>query len=231
MPFSKCSCNNPCTCYFEYDGDRPNTDYTLPYQYGRYSTRKTGSGTAANPFIIEFLDSQEFQVEAGQLRTSSDQVLASNTSASQLGNLNTVDYETPTEIFMAYTLHAVDGIVFPSAHKFWYATAEATFVNNGSAVGTRRIHLQWHPPVGDPDNEFVPYYGGMYNMILAGNTSSGLPAGSEDITLSCSGLIPFINYTSNINFWGPAGSIAIFIQQDTGSSMLVRNAKITLVAI
>lgn len=231
MPFSKCTCNNPCTCFVEYDGDRPNTNYTLPYQYGRYSTRKKGSGTAANPFVIEFLDSEEFRVEAGQIRSGADLIISSNTASVTATGFNTIDYETPNEIFMAYTLHFTDGQFFPSAHKFWFATAEATFVNNSAISGTRKIFIQWHPPVGDPDNQSVPYYGPMTQIVIAGNTSSALPAGTEDITLSCSGLFPFVNYTDNINYWGPGGTVQIGLQQDSGASMIVRNMKFTLVAI
>lgn len=220
---SKCLCNNPCTCYFEYDGDRPNVLYTKPYQYGRYNTRKKGSGTSADPYIVEFLDSEEFQVEAGQARTTGDISLTSATTGITVVGYTTSDYETPNEIFMAFEGHGpADGQFYPSAHKFWFVSAHATFVSNGSASGTRRLAVVWNPPA---DN-----YGPFIQISIAGSTSTGL-SGAEDITLNCSGLAPFADFTEHPTFYGPGGVFLVAIQQSSGSVMLVRDVRFTIVAI
>lgn len=223
---SRCSCQNPCTCFFEYDGDRPNTVYTLPFKYGRYSTTRTGSGTSADPYIIEFLDSEEFRVEAGQAHSSGDQIITSGTSTHLAANgINTIDYETPHEIFEGFELLLGLGPVIPTSHRFWYVTAEATFVNNGQAGGLRRIYVRWDPP-GNYGNV------GSY-IVIAGNSSTGLPAGVEDITLSCSGMSPFANTVdlSDALANGLGGNYTIYVLQSSTANMTIRNVKITFVAI
>lgn len=219
---SRCTCNNPCTCYFEFDGDRPSTIYTQPYVYGRYNTIKKGSGTAANPYIIEFLDSEEYQVEAGQIRTITPQVFTSSTSSNTALNLSQIDYETPGEIFLAFVIHAADGIMYVPTHRFWFVSAQATFISNGSSTGVRRLHIQWRPPA---DN-----YGVFTEMVIAGTTSSGLP-GAEDITLNCSGLAPFADFSERKDFYGPGGSFILGILQDSGSSMTIKDVIFTIVAL
>ena len=219
---SRCQCNNPCTCYFEYDGDRPGTVYTQPYQYGRYNTRKSGSGTVADPYVIEFLDSEEFQVEAGQASNSGSLVFPSVTNANAVTGFNVIDYSTPYEIFLAFAIHTPDGSLYPSVHKFWFVSAHATFVSNASANGTRQLLVQWRPPA---DN-----YGPYDEIVLTGVTSTGLP-GAEDITLNCSGLAPFASFTERKDFYGPGGTFTVRIQQNSGSNMTVNNIKFTLAAI
>lgn len=223
---SRCTCNNPCTCYFEYDGDRPNTPYTLPFQQGRYSTRKSGAGTPANPYVIEFLDSEEFQVEAGQIARSADLTgVPSGTNFNSVPGFDTIVYETPTEIFMAHLIHIGDGEMYPSAHKFWFVSAEATFVNNGSGSGTRTLLVFWHPPM---ELWLLPT---LSSMVIAGNVSSSLPGGTEDMTINCNGLIPMMNTTEEINFFGPGGSLGVYLQQNSGATGTVRNIKLSLVAV
>ncbi len=217
---ARCECTNPCTCYFEYDGDRPNENYTMPYEYGRYSTRKQGSGTAADPYIIDFLDSEEFMVEAGQIQTVQDNTLPSLTTANQVAGFTQIAYETPNEMFMGVAIHGMNGMLYPSAHKFWLISAQATFIYNGSANGTRRIHIQWQPPA----NNYGPYG----SVILAGTSTTGA---AEDMTVSCSGLAPFINFTERVDHYGPGGNFIVGIQQSSGSNMFVRNIKFSLVAI
>lgn len=227
---SRCTCNNPCTCFFEYDGDRTNTNYTLPYKYGRYSSQRSGSGTPADPYIIEFIDSEEFKVPAGQARNSQDQVIIQDPDGVGGGEkalINTIDYETPNEFFLFFeTLSAGNvGIIAPSSHKFWFVTAEATFVNNQQSAGIRRIAIVYHPAnvnFGDVGVE----------ITVAGNTSSGLPGGSEDITLNCSGMAPFVNTTDPTDTAEfPGGYFYIDILQSSTQTMTVRNIKFTAVAI
>jgi hypothetical protein len=206
----------------------------LPEQYGRYSTRRSGSGTSINPYTIEFLDSEEFTVEAGQIHSSVDFVINSNTTAFKASHFDTIDYETPTEIFMATTLHLADGdgALYLSYHKFWFVTAEATFISNGTVAGLKSIFVVWHPPSGSFENtgHIVNGYGPMDFLVVTGNSSSGESL-TEDITLSCSGLMPFVNLQENINFFSPGGVINVYVEQSSGSPMTVRNIKFTLVAI
>lgn len=225
---SKCSCNNACTCYFEYDGDRPNTDYTRPYKGGRYNTRKKGSGTSIDPYVIEFLDSEEFQVEAAQIRYVGDNALSSLSNYIFVPNVGQSDYETPNEIFLGNEIpaHTAAGTLYVSVHKFWFVTAEATFVSNNSANGTRAIIIWWIPPA----SQYGPYSGQTGGIIVAGTSSTGVP-GAEDITLTCSGMAPFIDSTDTPFFFGPGGAFIIEVQQSSGSTMIVRNAKFSLVAI
>jgi len=228
VPISRCTCSNPCTCYFEYDGDRPNTNYTRPYKYGRYSTRKTGSGTSADPYIIEFLDSEEFQVEAGQIRTLIDHSVPTGSNYVVIPDFTQVDYETPIEMFLGVDIptHISSGFTYIATHKFWFVTAEATFISNASASGTRAVNIWWVPPA----SQYGPYGGSLGGFIVAGNSTSGLP-GAEDITLSCSGFVPFIDSTDTPFFFGPAGSFQIEVQQSSGANMTVRGLKFTMVAI
>lgn len=228
VPISRCTCSNPCTCYFEYDGDRPNTNYTRPYKYGRYSTRKKGSGTSADPYIIEFLDSEEFQVEAGQIRILIDHSVPSNSNYATVPDLAQPDYETPNEIFLGVDIpsHQAFGIIYISAHKFWFVSAEATFISNASANGTRAMNVWWIPPA----SQYGPFSGLSGGIIVAGTSSSGLPGG-EDITLSCSGFVPFIDSTDTPFFFGPGGSFQIEVQQSSGANMTVRGVRFTIVAI
>lgn len=220
ITLARCVCNNPCTCYFEYDGDRPNTNYTQPYQYGRYSTRRTGSGTTNDPYVIEFLDSEEFQVEAGQIRPNQDLVLTSGLTTAVIGYTQ-IDYETPHEIFLAVDIHVTDPYVFPSRHKFWLVSAQADFIYNGSTSGTKRLYIQWHPPA---DN-----YGSLFEIVVAGtSTTQGI---AEDITLSCSGLMTFVDVVEKPFFYGQGGNIRVTVQQTSGSNATVRNVRLTLVAI
>lgn len=225
---SRCTCTNPCTCYFEYDGDRPNSNYTRPYKGGRYSTRKKGSGTTADPYVIEFLDSEEFQVEAGQIRFPIDASVTSGSNFFNVPNVGQPDYETPIEMFLGVDIpnHISAGIIYIAAHKFWFASAEATFISNNSANGTRIINIWWVPPA----SQYGPYAGQLGGMIIAGNSSSGLP-GAEDITLSCSGFVPFIDSTDTPFFFGPGGSFQIEVQQSSGSNMTVKGVRFTIVAI
>lgn len=230
---SRCSCNNPCTCYFEYDGDRPDSNYTLPYQYGRYSTRKKGSGTTADPYIIEFMDSEEFEVEAGQARYSGTKIVGSQISTSKgtQGPIDTLDYETPGQFFLFFVaLQAFSsGLIYPSNLKFWFVTAEATFVNNQQITGVRRIHINWVQP--------APTYGNVSTfsgdgITVAANTSTGLPAGTEDITLSCSGMAPFPNFTGGqAATENPAGIFSVWLFQSSTQNMNVSGIKFTAVAI
>lgn len=220
---ARCVCNNPCTCYFEYDGDRPGTIYTQPFQYGRYSTRRKGSGTAADPYVIEFMDSEEFQVEATQINASASQVITSSNGVNTItGFGSNIVYTTPNEILIATQVHLTDGSLYPSAHRFWYCSAEATFVSNGGSNGTRFLMIQWRPPA---DN-----YGAFTEIVLAGTTSTGLP-GAEDITLNCSAMAPFASFTERKDFYGPGGTFTVKVQQSSGSNMTVNNVKFTLVAI
>lgn len=217
---ARCVCTNPCTCYFEYDGDRPNEDYTLPFQYGRYSTRKKGSGTTADPYIIEFLDSEEFLVEAGQAHVGPDILLTSSASGFAATGFNTIDYETPNEIFIAFQIHISNGFLYPSVHKFWFASASADFIHNGLDVGSRRISIQWRPP--------ATTYGTFNDIFIAGNATRAV---GEDATVSCSGLSPFAQFIERPFFFGPGGSFRVGLQQNSGATMTVRNVKFTLVAI
>lgn len=229
---SRCTCNNPCTCYFEYDGDRPGTNYTLPYQYGRYSTRRKGSGTSADPYIIEFIDSESFKVEAGQARNNSNQTLASGSGAGEgsISPITTIDYETPTEFFSFFEGLALlaPGLMYPSARLFWFVTAEATFVNNQQSSGIRRLLIRWIPTaVGGTYGNVSTFSGD--GVTIASNSSSGLPAGTEDITLNCSGMVPFGNLISSAE--NPGGSFSVLIYQNTGSNMTVNSVKFTAVAL
>lgn len=223
---ARCKCNNPCTCYFEFDGDRPNTLYSQPWQNGRYSTRKKGSGTSADPFVIEFLDSEEFQVEAGQAVSPLDQTIASSGSGSDgffAKSLTQVDYETPNEIFIAFDVHKVGPTsheFFLSSHKFWFVSAEATFVYNGNATGMRRIFVYYEGPAGD--------FGVDGSTVIAGSTTTAI---GEDTTLSCSGLAPYMTVSTNPYDNGPDGKYIIGIMQSSGANMIVRNIRFTAVAI
>jgi hypothetical protein len=225
---SKCTCTNPCTCYFEYDGDRPNSNYTRPYKGGRYNTRKKGSGTAIDPYVIEFLDSEEFQVEAGQIRFPIDYSVTSGSNYNNVPNVGLPDYETPIEMFLGVDIpaHATAGIMYVSAHKFWFVSAEATFISNASANGTRAVNIWWIPPA----SQYGPYAGILGGMIVAGTSSSGVP-GAEDITLTCSGFVPFIDSTDTPFFYGPGGSFQIEVQQSSGSAMVVRGVRFNIIAI
>ncbi len=216
----KCGCTNPCTCYFEYDGDRPNETYVLPFEHGRYSTRRTGTGTAADPYIIDFIDSEEFLVEAAETRTTLDNGLPSLTTANSVVGFDQLIYETPDEMFLGFVIHGGNGNLYVSKHKFWLVSAQATFIYNGTANGSRRIHIQWQPPA---DN-----YGPYGSVILAGTSTTGV---AEDLTLNCSGLAPFSNFTERINHYGPGGTFYLGIQQSSGSTMSVRDIRFSLVAI
>lgn len=223
---SRCTCNNPCTCYFEYDGDRPSTPYPYPYQYGRYNTRRKGSGTVADPYVIEFLDSEEFQVEAAQIHSTGDQILTSSGTSDPANAINVIDYETPYEFFVAFeaTIALAQGNIIPAHHRFWYVSAEATFVNNQLTPGMRRLYISWHPS--------ADFYGNIGGAItVAGNSSSALPAGTEDITLNCAGLSPFANTAANYLEIGDGGYFNVLIQQSSGAVMTVRNIKFTAVAV
>ncbi len=215
---ARCRCNNPCTCYFEYDGDRPNEGYIA--EHGRYSTRKQGSGTEADPYIIEFLDSEEFLVEAAQTQTTLDNNIPSATTAFNVVGFDQIGYETPNEIFMGFVIHGGNGILYPSAHKFWLVSAQATFIYNGVVTGNRRIHVQWQPPA----NNYGPYG----SIFLSGTSATGV---AEDMTLSCSGLCPVANITERVNHYGPGGSFILGIQQSSGATMSVRDIKFNIVAI
>jgi hypothetical protein len=223
ITISRCQCSNPCTCYFEFDGDRPNTNYTLPFQYGRYSTRKSGSGTAADPFVIEFLDSEEFLVEAGQIRPSLAVSMPTTTLFSQVVQFDTVDYDTPAEVFLAVDIQLASGDIYLAAHKFWFVSAEATFANNGLEAGTRQILVTWHPPSFS--------YGQFQAISIAGNSTSSLPAGAEETTVSCSGLAPMANFAQDFNFFGPEGFFRVYVQQNSGAAMNVRNVRFTVIAV
>lgn len=217
---ARCVCNNPCTCYFEYDGDRPNTIYTVPYQYGRYSTRRTGSGTAVDPYVVEFLDSEEFLVEAGQVSITTDITLGSSTSWSDADGFNQLNYETPYEMFIGFIIHGLSGVLYINSHKFWLVSAQATFVNNGLTPGTRKIGVLWHPP--------APNYGPGPQLIVAGNSITPV---LEDMTISCSGLAPFSNFVQGINEDGPGGYFQVILQQSSGANMTVRGVTLSMVAI
>lgn len=221
----RCKCSNPCSCYFEYDGDRPNSSNPMFNQYGRYSTRKKGSGTSADPYIIEFLDSEEFYVEAGQVHSIEGQLVSSTVDdAYKAYGISQIDYETPTEVFLGFERNIDIQQFFPPAHKFWFVSVQATFVANAvNSSGSRRLQIHWnHPPANT--------YGSFTKTLLAGTGSSGLP-GTEDITLSCSALAPFASITNNPAINGPGGSFSIGIQQSSGALMEVRNIRFTMVAI
>lgn len=223
---ARCKCNNPCTCYIEYDGDRPNTKYTSPYQYGRYNTRRSGTGSAFDPYVVEFLDSIEFQVEAGQVSTIADQVIeTSNTQATLDPASMVVSYETPYEIFLALdATDAGDQILAPSYMRFWMASAQATFVYNGSTAGSRGIWLAWRPPANQTGVPVI--YPGDGSPLVAGTSSAG--SLSEDMTLSCSGFSPFLDRTLNPFVQG--GVFVIRLQQSTPGNLTVRNVRFSLVA-
>lgn len=225
---SRCTCSNPCTCYFEYDGDRPNANYTRPYKGGRYSTRKKGSGTSANPYVIEFLDSEEFQVEAGQIRVLIDHTFPSNSNYTIVPDLAPPDYETPNEIFLGTDIptHAALGLMYVSTHKFWHISFEATFISNNSANGTRGLAVWWIPPA----SQYGPFTGITGGIIVAGTSSTGVPGG-EDITLSCSGFVPFVDSTDTPYFYGPGGSFQVEVHQSSGATMTVRGVRFSIVAI
>ena len=223
---ARCKCNNPCTCYFEYDGDRPNTIYTQPYQGGRYNTRKKGSGTMADPYVIEFLDSEEFRVEAGQAHSTTDQIIVSNASGNDgpwALKLNQIDYETPNEIFLSFDVNkqsATAHSFFLSAHKFWFVSAEASFIYSGAGTGVRRLIVYYNGPSGD--------FGPSGSTVVAGTSSRGV---DEDMTLSCSGLAPFMNTTTNTFDEGPDGKFIVGLMQGSGANMAIRNIRFSVIAI
>lgn len=221
-------CSNPCTCFFEHDGDRPNTNYTKPWQDGRYNTRIKGSGTAASPYVIEFLDSEEFQVEAAQAHSTGDMTLTNNGSGSDGSyaiHINQIDYETPNEIFLAFSIQEAGSFshqFYLSANRFWHVSAQATFVSNGLNSGMRRIFIYFNGPTGD--------YGLDGSTAIAGATSSSIST-SEDITLSCSGYAPFMDAEDEPEFNGPYGRMVIGLMQSSGSSMTIRDIRFTVVAL
>lgn len=224
---SRCVCNSPCSCYFEFDGDRPGTTYTLPFQNGRYNTRRKGNGTLVDPYVIEFLDSEEFQVEAAQAHSTGTQTVTSvgsGSDGSRAIHINQIDYETPSEIFIAFNSLEASATVHefaPITHRFWLVSAQATFVNNGLASGMRRLFIQYEGPAGN--------YGVDSDTIVAGNTSSA--ALTEDITLSCSGLLPFMDELGDPLFNGPGGTVEIGLMQSSGANMTIKDVRITFVAL
>lgn len=194
-------CTTPCTCVFADDGIREvNGTYVVNTGEGRRNTVVDGSGTAADPYTISFIDSEFYRPPVGEF-TYPDQS-AANASYDLLDfglGPGIVIYESPETFIFRLDLGEIGEVTVLGFFQFVGATA--TF--NGNTTGTRKIIILERTDV------------------IAGATSDS-PA--EALTLSCSGFYPGTFAPAPFQ---PVGysSFSVKVWQDSGGDLGLTSLK------
>lgn len=222
-----CKCTNPCSCYLEQDGVSPSTlTANIVCGEGRYNTIKTGSGTDFDPYVIEFLDSEFFEPDAGKVIKNAPISVFSGASSVYATGFEIIEYQTPNEQFITFIgqqSNSTQHKLYVPSNRFWFVHASADFIFNGSTNGVRRISIRFNPPGG-------LFSGPKSNHVVVGDSTTGV---GEDMSLSCSGVVPQVPVVDFLDpvVTGPGGSFVVSLYQNSGSNMNVQNIKFSMVAL
>lgn len=205
MALNCAQCRTPCTCVVADDGIIvANNSYVLNSGKGRRSTVVSGTGTAANPYTVSFIDSEFYRPQAGEFQYPDQNAASIDGDLLDFTNgAGVVSYQTPNTIFF----NIASGMLgdFSTFGFFQVVGASATFASN--TTGSRSIRIE----AGSQSSTY----------IVAGYTTD-VPA--EDFTLSCAGFFPGL-FTSVPS--SPIGftTIKVRVSQDSGGTLALTNIK------
>lgn len=216
-----CGCINPCNCLVEEDGL-----YAVRPQDGRRNTVVSGTGTPANPIVIEFQHSEFYRPPAGEVRvfdkTIPSAVTPGNAVGPSEGDTLVTIYQTPTTVFSVVALPFTEAITSTKGH-FHVVGASARFAANAGG-SQRRIGIIGLPP----DPAVISD-----DLLLA--AQEGLGNAGRDTVLTCTGfspglLIPPSPLSPNvsdtrIDLW------AVGVNQDSGGPLLIEEIKFWMVTV
>lgn len=202
----RCTCNNPCTCFFADDGDSPA--FPGDGSRGRYNSVVSGIGSSSNPYKIEFIDSGEYKVPTQQVSFAGPRVAGNNSD--QVVDFDTIDYSSPNKILIGFP-DSFDDQLFPQYNRFWFVSTNITF-SAESADGIRRVTIEYIPATTT-------------SYVVAAKTSTGL---SEPVTLSACG---FAVQEPGVNPNFANGFFEVHFMQNSGVILTVSNISFSIIAL
>lgn len=209
---ARCGCDNACSCYFAQD-DILLYSPPFPTTQGRYNSTVSGSGTTADPYVVEFLDSEEFRPRTGEIiRIGNINTLDATATVMVFNPWTQVVYSSPDPYFFVGFPNAISGnYVAVPENRFWFFSAQCEFVHNGNSAGIRKL--------------MVGYNNGQFGVekIVASKTTTGL---SEDIWMNASGYLPVTQPGVNLN-----GTFELIFFQNSGANMTIRNVSFSIVGL
>lgn len=197
-------CPNNCSCHLEEDGFFANEP-----QFGRRNTLASGIGTLADPWVISFIDSEEYRPVAAEF-SYPDRTLD---GAARVGENRVVVYEsTPGTLFVGYpTPTSADLLV---SGNYFIVGASAEFQANAQAGTKKALAIATG------------------NKIIAGAVTGGLT--TEDMILTVSGYNPGLFAGETLAVYGYNDRSQVFsvlIRETTSGSLNIKKLKFWVTTI
>lgn len=218
-------CTGPCNCYVTEDGF-----FSGNPEEGRNTTQLSGSGTTEDPYVVHFLDQEEFRPRTAEFTFSNFTMAASSGADSGdikvIGSLSpghTVQYVSPINFIIGDPSTGgstgYDGNPRYLQGHYWIIGATITYAQAADTASDYR-YLLVAAAQGSVGSINLP--------VVAAQTTSG--GGSDPLTLSCEGFFPGV--------WTPVSGLASIIQQfevygfqDSGGPLAVSELKVWITQI